>query len=69
MKQEIGGMLGRVSALAAVAFAGCVGEAPDVGTVDPVYVPPAEDIRIYALARGQTFGELLDGVILSLIHI
>lgn len=46
-----------------VALAACVGEPPDVGRVDAVYVPPAENIEIYALARGQTLGELLDGAV------
>lgn len=46
-----------------VVMAGCGSEPPDVGLVAPIYAPPAESVQIYSLARGQTFGGLLDGVI------
>jgi murein DD-endopeptidase MepM/ murein hydrolase activator NlpD len=52
-----------VVALATLAAAGCVVEAPDVGRLERLYVPPAEVVRIYSLRSGQTFGGLLDGVI------
>jgi murein DD-endopeptidase MepM/ murein hydrolase activator NlpD len=48
--------------LLSVALTGCLGDPPDVGLLSTVYATPAEEIRIYSLARGQTFGELLDGV-------
>jgi len=48
--------------LAAVTAA-CAGEPPDIGVISAVYAPPAEKVEIYSLARGQTFGELLGGVI------
>lgn len=34
-----------------------------MGTLATVHVPPAEEVEIHALARGQTFGQLLDGSI------
>ncbi|MGE0159068.1 MAG: M23 family metallopeptidase [Gemmatimonadales bacterium] len=51
------------AALAAVACAACTAEPPDVGQLARLHVPPAEDVRIYALGRGDTFGELLDGTL------
>ena len=50
-------------AVLAVAQVACAGEPPDVGMIEPLYAPPAETVEIRTLARGQTFGELLDGVI------
>ena len=47
----------------AIALSACGSNAPDVGRIGAVYAPPAERVEIYALGRGQTFGELLDGVI------
>lgn len=47
----------------AVAAAACLGETPDAGTLDPVYAEPAEEVEIVTLGRGQTFGELLDGLV------
>lgn len=49
-------------AVLAVAQVACAVEPPDVGMIDPLYAPPAETVEIRSLARGQTFGELLDGV-------
>ena len=52
------------AALAAVVSAGCsVGGTPDVGTLEPVFARPAEDVRILSLGRGQTLGELLEGAV------
>jgi murein DD-endopeptidase MepM/ murein hydrolase activator NlpD len=52
------------AALGAVVTAGCsFGGTPDAGTLDPVFVRPAEDVRILSLGRGQTLGELLDGAV------
>lgn len=50
-------------AVPAIALAACVGEPVDVGVLAAVYVPAAENVEIRSLARGQTFGELLDGAI------
>jgi hypothetical protein len=47
--------------LGAVALGACWGEAPDVGTLDPVFAKPAEDVQILRLSRNQTLGELLEG--------
>lgn len=46
-----------------IVLIGCQRELPDVGMVQAVYAPPAEEIEIYSLGRGQTFGELLDPVL------
>jgi len=46
-------------AVVAVAASACMSEPPDVGVLDPVFAPPAEEVRIHSLRRGQTFGELL----------
>jgi murein DD-endopeptidase MepM/ murein hydrolase activator NlpD len=51
------------AALAGVAAAACVVEPPDAGRLARVYVPPAEDIRIVSLGQGDTFGEVLDGLV------
>jgi murein DD-endopeptidase MepM/ murein hydrolase activator NlpD len=51
----------RVIAAICVATVSCTLETPEV-TLDAVHVPPAESIEIFSLGRGQTFGELLDGV-------
>jgi len=47
----------------AIVVSACLGETPEAGPIDAVYVPHAEIIEIYSLGRGQTFGQLLDGVI------
>lgn len=53
------------AAMGAVAVAGACsfGEAPDVGTLEPLYAQPAEDVHILTLGRNQTLGELLDGTL------
>jgi len=38
-------------------------EPPEVGRLDRVFVPPAENVRIFALGRGDTFGGVLDGLV------
>jgi murein DD-endopeptidase MepM/ murein hydrolase activator NlpD len=43
----------------------CSTEPPDVGAIQAVYARPAETVQIFSLGRGQTFGELLDGVLSS----
>lgn len=48
-----------VAALAALAATACAREVPDVGVLEAVYVPPAEMHEIFALSRGETFGDLL----------
>lgn len=49
--------------MAAAAATACeVAETPDVGMLEALYAPPAETVEILALANGQTFGEVLDGV-------
>jgi murein DD-endopeptidase MepM/ murein hydrolase activator NlpD len=45
--------------LAAVAVAACGREVPDVGAINPLYAPPAENLEIVALGGGDTFGDLL----------
>jgi hypothetical protein len=52
-----------IAAIAVVTSSCTVDSAPDVGMIDPVYAEPAEDIRILALGRGQTIGQLLDGAV------
>ena len=50
----------RGAALAAVlAFAACHREAPDVGRLSTIVVPPAERVEIFSLGNGDTFGSLL----------
>jgi len=49
--------------LAAIALAACAGEPPSAGRLDPLYVPPAEDVQVFALRSGQTIGGLLQGSI------
>lgn len=50
----------RLAALCVVAaLAACSGRAPDAGTLAPIYVPPAEDVQVLSLKRGQTLGEVL----------
>lgn len=39
------------------------GEAPDVGMLEAVRVPPAEGLEIRTLRSGETFGELLSGAL------
>jgi murein DD-endopeptidase MepM/ murein hydrolase activator NlpD len=48
-----------VAALVAVVLSACGRETPEVGRLDALYVPPAEDLQIYSLRSGETFGELL----------
>ncbi len=48
-----------VVALAAISMAACVREAPDVGRLEAITVPPAERVEIFSLGRGETFGEVL----------
>ena len=38
-------------------------EPPDAGRLDPLYAPPAENVRIFSLRNGDTFGEILDGLV------
>ena len=47
--------------LGVAAPASCYQVPPDVGTLSAVYAEPAEHIRILALRRGQTLGQLLEG--------
>lgn len=47
----------------ALALSACGLEPPHVGRLEALYVPPAEEIRIYSLRSGQTFGALLQGAI------
>lgn len=55
-----------LAALGSVVLGGCsLGDAPDVGTLDPVYARPAEDVQILRLRRNQTLGELLEGTMLG----
>ena len=49
------------AALVAAAFSACAFETPEAGRLAALYVPPAENIRIFSLGRGETFGEILDG--------
>jgi murein DD-endopeptidase MepM/ murein hydrolase activator NlpD len=49
-----------VVALLAIPLSACVSEAPDVGVLAVLDVPPAERVEIYSLGRGQTFGGLLN---------
>lgn len=42
-----------------VALSACGGPAPDVGTLDPIFAEPAEDVEIFTLRSGQTLGEIL----------
>ena len=51
------------AAVAVVACTACVFEAPDAGRLARLYVPPAENVRIFSLGRGETFGEVLEGVL------
>ena len=50
-------------AIATAACAACAVEPPDAGRLAAVHVPPAENVRIVALGRGDTFGEVLDGLV------
>lgn len=49
------------AALAGVmaAASACGGPAPDVGTLDPIYAEPAEEVEIFTLGSGETLGEIL----------
>jgi murein DD-endopeptidase MepM/ murein hydrolase activator NlpD len=51
-----------LAALVAVGVSACGRELPDVGLLDSIYAAPAETMHVYALSRGETFGELLDPV-------
>jgi murein DD-endopeptidase MepM/ murein hydrolase activator NlpD len=51
------------AAVAAVACAACTLETPEVGRLGRLHVAPAENVEIYSLGRGETFGELLYGTI------
>ncbi len=42
-----------------MATAGCL-DTPDAGRLDALSVPAAEDVRIFALSSGQTFGGMLN---------
>lgn len=54
--------LRKAAALVAAALVACSpGNAPDAGTLDPVYARPAEDVEILTLGRNQTLGEILQG--------
>ena len=46
-----------------VACAACSFETPDAGRLARLHVAPAENVEIFSLRRGQTFGELLEGTI------
>src|SRR5688572_29916711 len=46
-----------------VAASACSVEPPDAGRLGRLHVPPAETVRIFSLGRGDTFGEVLDGVV------
>jgi murein DD-endopeptidase MepM/ murein hydrolase activator NlpD len=48
-------------AMVALAASACAVEAPSVGRLAPLLVPPAEEIRVFALRNGQTLGGLLQG--------
>jgi murein DD-endopeptidase MepM/ murein hydrolase activator NlpD len=48
-----------VAALLAVVLSACSRETPEVGRLGALYVPPAEDMQIFSLSSGETFGELL----------
>ncbi|MEQ1856237.1 MAG: M23 family metallopeptidase [Longimicrobiales bacterium] len=50
-------------AIAAVACSACGFEPPEAGRIEALYVPPAETVRIVSLGRGDTFGEVLDGLV------
>ena len=52
-----------VAALLAVVVSACSREVPEVGRLDSLHVPPAENLQIYSLSRGETFGELLNSSI------
>jgi len=51
-----------LAALVAVAVSACGREPPDVGLLGGIFAAPAETMQVYALSRGETFGELLDPV-------
>jgi murein DD-endopeptidase MepM/ murein hydrolase activator NlpD len=51
------------AALTAAACSACAFETPDAGRLAALYVPPAENIRIFSLGRGDTFGGILNGVV------
>jgi murein DD-endopeptidase MepM/ murein hydrolase activator NlpD len=51
------------AAVAAVACAACSMETPEVGRLGRLHVAPAENVEVFSLRRGETFGELLHGTI------
>lgn len=62
--RDIKTMTGAVSiALALLAASACTRQAPEVGSLATVWVPPAERVEIHTLGRGETFGALLYGAI------
>lgn len=58
-------MLGAGAAVVLTAVLGACsgGTVPDAGTIGTVYAAPAEDVEVVALGRGQTLGEVLDGLV------
>jgi len=62
MESRYASRLGVIAGLV-IAFSACGSDAPDVGPIAAVYVPPAEDVEIHSLGRNQTFGQVLDGAI------
>lgn len=52
-----------VAALVAVVASACRGETPEVGRLAGLHVPPAENLQIYSLGRGRTFGDVLTPVV------
>lgn len=64
MRRDRNRTLGTLAvALVATASSACITETPETGVLDPVYALPAENVEIFSLGRGQTFGELLYGAI------
>lgn len=53
------GIRGGAALVATVSMLACGREAPDVGRLAVLEVPPAERVQIFSLGSGQTFGELL----------
>ena len=52
-----------LAALVASVVSACGRETPEVGRLGALYVPPAEDLQIFSLSSGETFGDLLYPVI------
>ena len=53
------GIRGSAALVAAVSVIACGREAPDIGRLSVLEVPPAERVQIFSLGRGETFGGLL----------